>query len=102
MLDSRHFIVAHLYVFHSLTSHRAHLFLDKSEAEISAIKAANKASENVVKVASNIPSVPSFNSVKNDWKFWVGILAVVSIGFSLISASGQTAQVASGGDSFYI
>jgi hypothetical protein len=74
----------------------------KSEAEIKAIKVANKASEKVVKVASSIPSLPSFDSVKNDWKFWVGILAVVSIAFSLISASGQPAQMASGGDSFYI
>ena len=87
-------IMMHLLTLHSL--------LDKSEAEIKAIKAANKASEKVVKVASSIPSVPSFDSVKNDWKFWVGILAVVSIAFSLISASGQSAQMASGGDSFYI
>lgn len=79
-----------------------HSLLDKSEAEIKAIKAANKASEKVVKVASSIPSVPSFDSVKNDWKFWVGILAIVSVAFSLISASGQSAQMASGGDSFYI
>lgn len=73
----------------------------KSKAEISAIKAANKASEKVVEAASSIPSLPSFDSIKGDWKFWIGVLAIVSVGFSLLSASGQQ-QVYSGGDSFYI
>ena len=73
----------------------------KSEAEISAIKAANKASEKVVEVAKNIPSVPSFDSIKGDWKFWVGVLAIVSVGLSVISASGQSQMMASG-DSYYI
>lgn len=84
-----------------LTSYVLAVPPDKSDAEITAIKAANKASEKVAQVASGIPSVPSFDSVKNDWKFWVGILALVSVGVSLISASGQT-QMASSGDSFYI
>lgn len=73
----------------------------KSEAEISAIKAANKASEKVVKAASNIPSVPSFATLKGDWKFWIGLLAIVSVGLSLLSASGQQ-QMYSSNDSFYI
>lgn len=40
----------------------------KSEAEISAIKVANKAQEQLVEAASKIPTVPSFNSLKGDWK----------------------------------
>jgi len=73
----------------------------KSEAQISAIKAANKASEKVVEAAKSIPTVPSFDSVKGDWKFWVGVLAILSIGISVISASGQS-QMMSNGDSYYI
>jgi hypothetical protein len=40
----------------------------KSEAEIAAIKAANMAQEQLAKTASSIPSVPSFDSLKGDWK----------------------------------
>jgi ribonuclease BN (tRNA processing enzyme) len=40
----------------------------KSEAEIAAIKVANKAQEQLAEAASKIPSVPSYNSLKGDWK----------------------------------
>jgi hypothetical protein len=40
----------------------------KSEAEIAAIKAANRAQEQLAKTASSIPSVPSFDSLKGDWR----------------------------------
>ena len=40
----------------------------KSEAEIAAIQAANKAQKGVMKAASKIPPTASFNSLKGDWK----------------------------------
>lgn len=47
----------------------------KSEAEIAAIKAANRATKQVdrvaERVASNMPSLPTWNSVKGDWKVCV-------------------------------
>ena len=90
----------------------------KSEAEIAAIKAINKASEKAADVGSSLgnamPGIPSIGSLSGDWKvrgagskrrrpfgrdgdhgcslapasakFWIGILAVVSIGLAVISA----------------
>ena len=72
----------------------------KSETELAAIRAANKAQEKVVDVVSKIPSVPSFDTLKGDWKFWIGVLAIVSIGLSVISASG--AATSYNGNSYYI
>ena len=40
----------------------------KSDAEIAAIRAANKAQERVVEVAKEMPSLPSWNQLKGDWK----------------------------------
>ena len=40
----------------------------KSEAEIAAIRAANKATEQMGRAASQMPSMPSFDSLKGDWK----------------------------------
>jgi hypothetical protein len=51
-------------------------------------KAANTATNQVNKIASTIPStLPSWNQLKGDWKFWIGVLAILSIGTSLLSAS---------------
>jgi hypothetical protein len=66
----------------------------KSDAEIAAIRAANTATKRVQKVVSSanikLPtSLPTIRSLQGDWKFWIGILAVLSIGVSLISAAGQ-------------
>lgn len=75
----------------------------KSDAEIAAIRAANKARAETIKVVSEMPSAPSFDDVKSDWKFWVGVLAVISIGTSLWSASGgMVAEVPPPNDSYYI
>ena len=77
----------------------------KSEAEIAAIRAANKATEQVNKVASNIPSPPtSFDQVKGDWRFWIAILAVLSVGSSLLAGMGMSQQlpVNASPDSYYI
>jgi hypothetical protein len=40
----------------------------KSDAEIAAIRAANLATEQANKVASNIPQVPEWRSLQGDWK----------------------------------
>ena len=76
----------------------------KSEAEIAAIRTANKATEQVNKVASSIPSVPSWNQLKGDWRFWIGVLAVISVLTSLVAAAGspQPLPTNSSPDSFYI
>lgn len=59
----------------------------KSEAEIAAIKAANKVAEGAVEASSRVVnSMPDIRSLSGDWKFWIGILAVVSVGLSLLSA----------------
>ena len=76
----------------------------KSEAQIAAIRAANKATEQVNKVATSIPSIPSWNQLKGDWRFWIGILAVISVGASLLAAAGSPPPMPtnSSPDSFYI
>jgi len=74
----------------------------KSQAEIEAIKATNKVAKNVYDATSemkkSMPSAPSMSSLQGDWRFWIGIIAVVSLGLSLLSAT-ATAPV---NDSFYI
>jgi hypothetical protein len=75
----------------------------KSEAEVAAIRAANKAAEQANKTKSSIPEIPSFRSVKGDWKFWIGVIALVSVGLSVLSASGSGgAPSISSPDSYYI
>jgi len=76
----------------------------KSEAEIAAIRAANAATEKVNKVASSIPATPSWNELKGDWRFWIGVLALLSVGTSLLAAAGspQPLPVNGSPDSYYI
>lgn len=80
----------------------------KSESEIAAIKVANKATEQATGVASSIadslPSLPDFNSLKNDWRFWIGILAVVSIVISVGAAppAMPPPNLVQNADSYYI
>ena len=74
----------------------------KSEAEIAAIKAANTATKKVSESASNAAdSMPDFGSLSGDWKFWIAILALVSVGLSLLSAPAETTSGLSS-DSFYV
>ena len=61
--------------------------IGKSDAEIAVTKVVNKAAQNVVDVTSSV-QVPQFDSLKGDWKFWIGVLAVISVGTSLLAASG--------------
>jgi hypothetical protein len=58
----------------------------KSDAEIAAIKAANKAAEQASGVTSQIAnSLPAIRSLSGDWKFWIATLVIVSVGVSLLS-----------------
>ena len=74
----------------------------KSPAEIAAIKATNKVAKNVFdasqEMKSKMPEAPSMRSLQGDWRFWIGILVIVSFGLSILSAT-STQQV---NDSFYI
>jgi len=75
----------------------------KSEAEIAAIKAANTATKTVSDSASTVAnSLPDVRSLSGDWRFWIAILALVSVGLSLLSA--PPADITSGlsADSFYV
>jgi len=74
----------------------------KSEAEIAAIKAANTASNKVSDIGfSVVKAAPDMGSLSGDWKFWIAILALVSVGFSLLTAPTEiSAGLAN--DSFYV
>jgi len=62
----------------------------KSEAEIAAIKATNKAAAKASEVTSSVADkLPQLNSFTGDWKFWIAILAIVSVGLSVLSAPPQ-------------
>ena len=59
----------------------------KSEAEIAAIKAANAATKKVSEATSSVSKViPDIRSLSGDWKFWIALLAILSIGVSVLSA----------------
>lgn len=74
----------------------------KSQAEIAVTKATNKVAKNVYdaskEMKESLPSTPSIRSLQGDWRFWIGILVIVSFGLSILSAT-STAPV---NDSFYI
>lgn len=74
----------------------------KTQAEISAIKATNKVAKNVYdatkEMKSNMPSAPSIRSLQGDWRFWIGILVIVSFGLSILSATSAPPV----NESFYI
>mmetsp|Transcript_15116 Transcript_15116/g.41844 ORF Transcript_15116/g.41844 Transcript_15116/m.41844 type:complete len:181 (-) Transcript_15116:321-863(-) len=59
----------------------------KSDAEIAAIKATNTAAERAAEVSYKVQSsLPSMGSLTGDWKFWIGVLAIISIGISVLTA----------------
>jgi hypothetical protein len=77
----------------------------KSDAEIAAIKAANKAAEQASGVTSQIAnSLPDIRSLSGDWKFWIVTLAVVSVGVSLLSTPWGEApsNLIQNGDSYFL
>lgn len=75
----------------------------KSEAEIAAIKAANTAQRKAAEVGSTVTnSLPDVRSLSGDWRFWIGILALVSVGLSLLTAPTDINAGLSSGESFYV
>lgn len=75
----------------------------KSEAEIAAIKAANTATKKVSEAGSSITnSLPDFGSLSGDWRFWIAILALVSVGLSLLTAPSPDITRGLSEDSFYV
>ena len=52
------------------------------------VKATNKVAKNVFdasqEVKSNLPKAPSIRSLQGDWRFWIGILVIVSFGLSIL------------------
>ena len=74
----------------------------KSEAEIAAIKAANKATSKIAEAGSAVSnSLPDVRSLSGDWRFWIAILALVSVGLSLLTAP-PPVPTGLQGDSYYI
>ena len=74
----------------------------KSEAEIQAIKAANEASKKISEASSSVTNaLPDVRSLSGDWRFWIAVLALVSVGLSVLTAP---PNVSTGlqGDSYYI
>ena len=61
----------------------------KSDVEIAATKVTRAAQENVLKTVKVVKVVPSWNSLKNDPKFWIGILALISVGLAVLTAPQQ-------------
>uniref|UniRef100_A0A7S4AXD6 Uncharacterized protein n=1 Tax=Pseudo-nitzschia australis TaxID=44445 RepID=A0A7S4AXD6_9STRA len=75
----------------------------KSEAEIAAIKAANTATKKVAEAGSSVSNMmPDVRSLSGDWRFWIGVLALVSVGLSLLSAPSSDISTGLSGDSFYV
>jgi hypothetical protein len=74
----------------------------KSEAEIQAIKAANEASKKLAEAGNSVTnSLPDVRSLSGDWRFWIAILALVSVGLSVLTAP-PSISTGLQGDSYYI
>jgi hypothetical protein len=72
----------------------------KSEAEIAAIRAANAANK---QVSNAVSGIPTWRALKGDWKFWIGVIALVSVGLSVLSANNPSSSTSIGSsDSYYI
>merc|ERR1712232_828961 len=66
----------------------------KSQPEIAAIKGINKTAKNVFEASqelkSKLPQATNIRSLQGDWKFWIGVIFILSFGLSILSAAGQT------------
>ena len=76
----------------------------KSEAEIVVTKTVNRSIETVQKQVKKMdlptPSSINMNSLVNDWRFWIAILAFVSVATAVLSAPPQMPPA--GEQSYYI
>lgn len=73
----------------------------KTDVEIALTKTVNKAASKVAKASSQL-DVPNmnWNSLKGDWKFWLAILAMLSVGTSVLSGMAMSQTYSP--DSYYI
>lgn len=76
----------------------------KTDVEKAAIKATRDVQERVIDVRKTIaenPSIqtPDIKSLQGDGRFWIAILAIISVGIALVGASSQQSYT---NDSFYI
>jgi hypothetical protein len=58
-------------------------------------RAANKANEQIGKVAANMPSMPTWSTAKGDWRVWIGVLLAISFVSAAIGAMGNVDTVPS-------
>ncbi|GFH59492.1 hypothetical protein CTEN210_15968 [Chaetoceros tenuissimus] len=72
----------------------------KNDAQRAALKATKAASEQIQKVKIVKPDV-NLRMLTGDAKFWIAILAIISVGLALITAP-DTSSYSSSNDSFYI
>mmetsp|Transcript_30572 Transcript_30572/g.46310 ORF Transcript_30572/g.46310 Transcript_30572/m.46310 type:complete len:150 (+) Transcript_30572:137-586(+) len=70
----------------------------KSEAEIAVTKVVNKAAEKVSDASKQIPTIRVQGDLTSDWRFWIGILAIISVATAVLSAPPQTSVQ----DSYFI
>jgi hypothetical protein len=73
----------------------------KSDVEIAFTKTVNKVTKKVIKATSqmDVPNM-NWNSLKGDWKFWLAVLAMLSVGTSVLSGMAITQTYSP--DSYYI
>lgn len=73
----------------------------KTDAEIALTKTVNKAAEKVAEARASIdmPDM-NWNSIKGDWKFWLAILAMLSVGISVLNGYAMTQSYSP--DSYYV
>jgi hypothetical protein len=62
-------------------------------------RAANKAAEEATRM---VRKVPTWNEIKGDWRVWVGVLAVISFGWSVLTAVPEPPPTIGSADSYYI
>ena len=73
----------------------------KTDAEIAFTKTVNKAAGKVAEARASIdlPDM-NWNSLKGDWKFWLAILAMLSVGISVLNGYAMTQSYSP--DSYYV
>lgn len=69
----------------------------KSDAEVSVTKAVNRAADSVQRATNDI-RLPSTSNLTSDWRFWIGIIAFVSVVTAVLQAPPQMATP----ETFYI
>jgi hypothetical protein len=61
----------------------------KSEAEIAVTKVVNKASQKAVDASKNFPRIRLNGDLSRDWRVWIGILVIISVLTSVLTAPPQ-------------